>query len=220
LSKYSLLCTLMSGPFWSLYGTLKQEIQFLEFIGGSNLLQAFPNYLICLHSIRISTVAQSTVFKMVVAHPFLINSWSELHMVSCSLNPSTGQSASLVWHTLAHKARQEGVITPITTILRTVIGTQPCTQWIQVWFTILLHTFMCQSGFLLTLSQSFGQWLEVVTLVAALSMVHSYWSDYTLANTSRPSLVERAGQVRETKTSLQVCEPNGANQICTSTSIF
>jgi len=121
LSKYSLLCTLMSGPFWSLYGTLKQEIQFLEFIGGSNLLQAFPNYLICLHSIRISTVAQSTVFKMVVAHPFLINSWSELHMVSCSLNPSTGQSASLVWHTLAHKARQEGVITPITTILRTAI---------------------------------------------------------------------------------------------------
>jgi len=43
-------------------------------------------------------------------------------MVSCSLNPSTGQSASLVWYTLAHKARQEGVVTPITTILRTVIG--------------------------------------------------------------------------------------------------
>ena len=33
-----------------------QEIQFLEFMGGSNLLQAFPNYLICLRFIRISTV--------------------------------------------------------------------------------------------------------------------------------------------------------------------
>ena len=112
----------MSGPFDHYTGTLTQEIQFLEFMGGSNLPQAFPNYLICLRFIRISTVAQSTVFKMVVAHPFPINSWSELHMVSCSLNPSTAQSASLAWHTLAHKARQEGVITPIPTILRTVIG--------------------------------------------------------------------------------------------------
>ena len=33
-----------------------QEIQFLEFIGGSNVLQAFPNYFICLRFIRISTV--------------------------------------------------------------------------------------------------------------------------------------------------------------------
>jgi len=33
-----------------------QEIQFLEFIGGSNSLQASPNYLICMHFIRISTV--------------------------------------------------------------------------------------------------------------------------------------------------------------------
>jgi len=29
-----------------------QEIQLLEFMGGSNVLQAFPNYLICLRFIR------------------------------------------------------------------------------------------------------------------------------------------------------------------------
>jgi len=34
-----------------------QEIQFLEFMGGSNLPQAFPNYFICLCFIRISTVS-------------------------------------------------------------------------------------------------------------------------------------------------------------------
>ena len=33
-----------------------QEIQFLELLGGSNVLQAFPNYLIFLHFIRMSTV--------------------------------------------------------------------------------------------------------------------------------------------------------------------
>jgi len=33
-----------------------QEIQFLEFMGGSNVQQAFPNYLVCLCFIRISTV--------------------------------------------------------------------------------------------------------------------------------------------------------------------
>jgi len=32
-----------------------QEIQFLEFVSGSNLLQASPNYLICMNLIR-STV--------------------------------------------------------------------------------------------------------------------------------------------------------------------
>jgi len=32
-----------------------QEIQFLEFMNG-DLLQAFPNYLICMHFIRINTV--------------------------------------------------------------------------------------------------------------------------------------------------------------------
>ena len=31
-----------------------QEIQFLEFMGGSNIPQALPNYLICLCFIRIS----------------------------------------------------------------------------------------------------------------------------------------------------------------------
>ena len=35
-----------------------QEIQFLEFMGGSNVPQAFPNYLICLRFIRINTVVQ------------------------------------------------------------------------------------------------------------------------------------------------------------------
>jgi len=35
-----------------------QEIQFLEFMGGSNILQAFPNYLIGLRFIRISTVVE------------------------------------------------------------------------------------------------------------------------------------------------------------------
>ena len=38
-----------------------QEIQFLEFMGGSNLPQAFPNYLICLRFIRISTVRNKTI---------------------------------------------------------------------------------------------------------------------------------------------------------------
>jgi len=38
-----------------------QEIQFLEFMGGSNVLQAFPNYLICLRFIRISTVNTNSV---------------------------------------------------------------------------------------------------------------------------------------------------------------
>ena len=33
-----------------------QEIEFLEFMGGSNVPQAFPNYLICLRFIRISMV--------------------------------------------------------------------------------------------------------------------------------------------------------------------
>jgi len=33
-----------------------QEIHFLEFMGGSNVPQAFPNYLIYLRFIGISTV--------------------------------------------------------------------------------------------------------------------------------------------------------------------
>jgi len=37
-----------------------QEIQFLEFMGGSNVLQAFPNYLICLRFIRISRLPLSS----------------------------------------------------------------------------------------------------------------------------------------------------------------
>jgi len=35
---------------------LTREIQFLEFMGGSHLQQAFPNYLICMHLIKKSTV--------------------------------------------------------------------------------------------------------------------------------------------------------------------
>ena len=35
---------------------LTQEIQFLEFMGGSNLTHAHSNYLICMHFIRINTV--------------------------------------------------------------------------------------------------------------------------------------------------------------------
>jgi len=35
---------------------LTQEIQFLEFMGGSNLPQTLPNYLICVYFIRINTV--------------------------------------------------------------------------------------------------------------------------------------------------------------------
>jgi len=35
-----------------------QEIQFLKFMGGSNLPQAFQNYLIWLRFIRISTVVK------------------------------------------------------------------------------------------------------------------------------------------------------------------
>ena len=42
--------------YYNAWSNLTQEIQFLEFIGGSNIPQAFPNYLICLHFIRISTV--------------------------------------------------------------------------------------------------------------------------------------------------------------------
>ena len=38
---------------------LTQEIQFLEFIGGSNFPQAFPNYLICMRFIRINTVTDN-----------------------------------------------------------------------------------------------------------------------------------------------------------------
>ena len=44
---------------WIYYNTqssLMQEIQFLEFMGGSYVPQAFPNYLICLCFIGISTV--------------------------------------------------------------------------------------------------------------------------------------------------------------------
>ena len=46
---------------WIYYNTwpnLTQEIQiqFLEFMGGPNVLQTFPNYLICLHYIRINMV--------------------------------------------------------------------------------------------------------------------------------------------------------------------
>jgi len=33
--------------------------QFMEFMGGSNLPQAFPNYLIALHFIRINTVCMN-----------------------------------------------------------------------------------------------------------------------------------------------------------------
>ena len=39
-----------------LAATLTREIQFLEFMGGSNVPQALPNYLICLCFIRINTV--------------------------------------------------------------------------------------------------------------------------------------------------------------------
>ena len=34
-----------------------QEIQFLEFMGGSNSTHAYSNYLICMRFIQISTVA-------------------------------------------------------------------------------------------------------------------------------------------------------------------
>jgi len=37
-----------------------QEIQFLEFMDESNLTQVSPNYLICMHFIRISTVDSIT----------------------------------------------------------------------------------------------------------------------------------------------------------------
>ena len=40
-----------------------QEIQFLEFMGGSNVLKAFPNYLICLRFIRINTVCKNLGVK-------------------------------------------------------------------------------------------------------------------------------------------------------------
>ena len=36
-----------------------QEIKFLEFMGGSNLLQASSNYLICMSLMRISMVLQA-----------------------------------------------------------------------------------------------------------------------------------------------------------------
>jgi len=36
-----------------------QAIQFLEFMGGSNLIQAFPNYLIVLRFIRINAVCMN-----------------------------------------------------------------------------------------------------------------------------------------------------------------
>ena len=34
-----------------------QEIQFLEFMGGSNLMHAHSNYLICMRFIRINAVS-------------------------------------------------------------------------------------------------------------------------------------------------------------------
>jgi len=45
-----------AGEFKESDSNLTQEIQFLEFMGGSNVPQAFPNYLICLRFIRICTV--------------------------------------------------------------------------------------------------------------------------------------------------------------------
>jgi len=51
-----------------------QEIQFLEFMGGSNLPQAFPNYFICLRFIRISRV-----HTLSAEHSSLLHwSWSKL----------------------------------------------------------------------------------------------------------------------------------------------
>ena len=46
--------------YYNPWSKLMQEIQFLEFMGGSNVLQAFPNYLICLRFIRISTLPLSS----------------------------------------------------------------------------------------------------------------------------------------------------------------
>jgi len=51
-----------------------QEIQFLEFMGGSNLPQAFPNYLIFLRFIRISMV-----FK-------ISRRWSQFQNSNCKHN--------------------------------------------------------------------------------------------------------------------------------------
>jgi len=36
------------------YHIYSNKIQFLEFMGGSNVPQAFPKYLICLHFIALS----------------------------------------------------------------------------------------------------------------------------------------------------------------------
>ena len=38
------------------WSNLTQEIQFLEFVGGSNSTHSYSNYLICMRFIRISTV--------------------------------------------------------------------------------------------------------------------------------------------------------------------
>ena len=49
-------------PLWihcNTWSNLTQEIQFLEFMGGSNLTYAHSNYLICMHFIQINTVSSN-----------------------------------------------------------------------------------------------------------------------------------------------------------------
>jgi len=61
-----------------------QEIQFPEFMGGSNLPQAFPNNLICLRFIRISKVLSlehMTMKESKLTIPWY--SFTEQHRVCC-----------------------------------------------------------------------------------------------------------------------------------------
>jgi len=55
---HDLLNTRNSNSIPGIYGSiyLTQESQFLEIIGGSNLPQASPNYLIWMYFIRITMV--------------------------------------------------------------------------------------------------------------------------------------------------------------------
>ena len=59
----------------STWSNLTQEIQFLEFMGGSNSVHAHSNYLICMRFIQINTVFLTHDHNSSRSSPSVTNNW-------------------------------------------------------------------------------------------------------------------------------------------------
>ena len=106
--------------YYNAWSNLTKEIQFLEFMGGFSVPQAFPNYLICLRFIRISMVTHDTIYPNI---SLFVNSYYSPCSLRLSLMLMSVWMSRMVWTlSLSLYGKCTNTLTIISNCMKRILG--------------------------------------------------------------------------------------------------